>query len=183
MILWARHSDRTQERTWRVADAGLVAAAALAASAALASPLLSLVALAIGVTGIFGFFGTFRAIPPSFLTGCAAAADIAMIVSIGNCGGLIRPSVVGWTREVIRRLHFWFRRHVLLLCGLLAVDHRTAFHRSDSRGKLAGASACREITFCGPVQRAVQKIHLHRCPESQGFRPSSSPQSTYATIT
>jgi MFS transporter, ACS family, tartrate transporter len=100
MILWARHSDRTQERTWDVAGAGLVAASALAASAGLASPLLSLVALTIGVTGIFGFFGTFWAIPPSFLTGRAAAAGIAMIVSIGNCGGLVGPSVVSWTREL-----------------------------------------------------------------------------------
>jgi ACS family tartrate transporter-like MFS transporter len=100
MILWARHSDRTQERTWHVASAGLVAAAALATSAAVASPLLSLIALTIGVTGIFGFFGTFWAIPPSFLTGRAAAAGIAMIVSIGNCGGLVGPSIVGWTREL-----------------------------------------------------------------------------------
>jgi nitrate/nitrite transporter NarK len=100
MILWARHSDRMQERTWHVAGAGLVAAAALATSAGLASPLLSLVALTIGVTGIYGFFGTFWAIPPSFLTGRAAAAGIAMIVSIGNCGGLVGPSVVGWTREL-----------------------------------------------------------------------------------
>ena len=38
MILWARHSDRAQERTWHVVGAGLVAAAALAASAAIASP-------------------------------------------------------------------------------------------------------------------------------------------------
>jgi MFS transporter, ACS family, tartrate transporter len=100
MILWARHSDSAQERTWHVASAGLLAAAALATSAAVASPALSLIALTIGVTGIYGFFGTFWAIPPSFLTGRAAAAGIAMIVSIGNCGGLVGPSIVGWTREL-----------------------------------------------------------------------------------
>jgi ACS family tartrate transporter-like MFS transporter len=100
MILWARHSDRMQERTWHVAGAGFVAAAALATSAAVTSASLSLIALTIGVTGIFGFFGTFWAIPPSFLTGRAAAAGIAMIISIGNCGGLVGPSIVGWTREL-----------------------------------------------------------------------------------
>ncbi len=100
MILWARHSDSAQERTWHVAGAGLVAACALAVSAAVGSPVLSLIALTIGVTGIFGFFGTFWAIPPSFLTGRAAAAGIAMIVSVGNCGGLVGPSIVGWTREL-----------------------------------------------------------------------------------
>ncbi|WP_158930502.1 MFS transporter [Acidisphaera sp. S103] len=100
MILWGRHSDRMQERTWHVAGAGLVAAAGLAASAAFASASLSLVALTIGVTGIFCFFGTFWAIPPSFLTGRAAAAGIAMIISVGNCGGLVGPFIVGWTREL-----------------------------------------------------------------------------------
>jgi MFS family permease len=100
MILWARHSDRAQERTWHVAGAGLLAAVALSLSAAVASPWMSLLALTIGVTGIYGFFGTFWAIPPSFLTGRAAAAGIAMIISIGNCGGLVGPSVVGWTRQL-----------------------------------------------------------------------------------
>jgi MFS transporter, ACS family, tartrate transporter len=100
MILWARHSDRMQERTWHVAGAGLVAAAGLAASAAVTSAPLALTALTIGVSGIFCFFGTFWAIPPSFLTGRAAAAGIAMIVSVGNCGGLVGPSIVGWTREL-----------------------------------------------------------------------------------
>lgn len=99
MVLWAQHSDRTLERTWHVAGAGLLATLALFASAGMSSPVLAMVALTLGVTGIFAFFGTFWAIPPSFLTGQAAAAGIALIISVGNLGGLVGPYVVGWTRE------------------------------------------------------------------------------------
>jgi ACS family tartrate transporter-like MFS transporter len=99
MVLWARHSDQKLERTWHVATAGLLAAVAFAASASMHAPWLAMIALTVGMTGVYGFFGTFWAIPPSFLSGQAAAAGIAMIISIGNLGGLVGPYVVGWTRE------------------------------------------------------------------------------------
>ncbi len=100
MILWARHSDRKLERTWHVATAGLLATVAFGVSAAMNSPVLAMVALTLGMVGTFGFFGTFWAIPPSFLSGQAAAAGIALIISVGNLGGLVGPYVVGWTRQV-----------------------------------------------------------------------------------
>ncbi len=99
MILWARHSDRAMERTWHVAIAGLLATVAFGVSAAMNSPLLAMVALTLGMVGTFGFFGTFWAIPPSFLSGQAAAAGIALIISVGNLGGLVGPYVVGWMRQ------------------------------------------------------------------------------------
>jgi ACS family tartrate transporter-like MFS transporter len=48
MVLWARHSDRTQERTWHVVAAGLLASAGLAVSAGVNSPLLAMFALTAG---------------------------------------------------------------------------------------------------------------------------------------
>ena len=44
--------------------------------------------------------GVFWAIPPIFLGGTAAAAGIALINSIGNLGGFVGPSVMGWLRQV-----------------------------------------------------------------------------------
>ena len=41
----------------------------------------------------------FWAIPPIFLGGTAAAAGIAMINAIGNLGGAVGPTVMGWMRE------------------------------------------------------------------------------------
>lgn len=99
MVLWARHSDLKLERTWHVATAGILAAAAFGLSASVHTPLFAMIGLTVGMIGVYGFFGTFWAIPPSFLTGQAAAAGIALIISIGNLGGLVGPYVVGWTRE------------------------------------------------------------------------------------
>ncbi len=42
--------------------------------------------------------GVFWAIPPIFLGGTAAAAGIALINSIGNLGGFVGPTVMGWLR-------------------------------------------------------------------------------------
>jgi ACS family tartrate transporter-like MFS transporter len=42
--------------------------------------------------------GVFWAIPPMVLGGTAAAAGIALINSIGNLGGFVGPTVMGWLR-------------------------------------------------------------------------------------
>ena len=44
--------------------------------------------------------GVFWAIPPMFLGGTAAAAGIALINSVGNLGGFVGPTVMGWLRGV-----------------------------------------------------------------------------------
>jgi len=44
--------------------------------------------------------GVFWAIPPIFLGGTAAAAGIALINSVGNLGGFVGPTVMGWLRQV-----------------------------------------------------------------------------------
>ena len=41
----------------------------------------------------------FWAIPPILLAGTAAAAGIALINAIGNLGGFVGPSVMGWLRD------------------------------------------------------------------------------------
>jgi ACS family tartrate transporter-like MFS transporter len=41
----------------------------------------------------------FWAIPPLFLGGSAAAAGIAMINAIGNLGGFVGPSIMGFLRK------------------------------------------------------------------------------------
>jgi ACS family tartrate transporter-like MFS transporter len=129
MVLWARHSDKTLERSWHVAGAGFVTAAGLAASGYVGSPLLSLIALTIGVAGNFAFFGTFWSIPPSFLSGRSAAAGIALIISVGNLGGLVGPYVLGWTVEITHDfvLGFTIMAGFFLLASLMILMlHYTA---------------------------------------------------------
>ena len=99
MLWWARVANRAQNRIPYVAGALVVAAAALAASTVLHAPALKLVALCVTVSGILAFQATYWAIPSSFLTGRAAAGGLALIVSVGNLGGFVGPSMIGAIKQ------------------------------------------------------------------------------------
>nr|WP_198984590.1 MFS transporter [Herbaspirillum sp. ASV7] len=99
MTLWARLADRSRNRLFFVAGAIVLAGVALAISAFLHTPLLKMLAITVAVASILSFQATFWAIPSGFLTGRAAAGGLALIVSIGNLGGFVGPSVIGFIRE------------------------------------------------------------------------------------
>ena len=84
MILWARHSDRTGERTWHVVIACLVAAAGLALAGSAGSVVAVVMALTLVNVGISSAKPPLWSMPTMFLSGSAAAAGIATINSIGN---------------------------------------------------------------------------------------------------
>ncbi|MBD8906648.1 MFS transporter [Methylorubrum zatmanii] len=99
MILWARHSDKTGERTWHVVIACLVAAAGLALAGAAASVVAVIAALSLVNVGISAAKPPLWAMPTMFLSGSAAAVGIATINSIGNLGGFVGPWVIGWLKD------------------------------------------------------------------------------------
>ncbi|MBH1928483.1 MFS transporter [Serratia rubidaea] len=98
MLFWARRANRSHRIRW-IAGALLIAAAALVASAVLDDPLYKIMALCVTVSGILSFQASFWALPSGFLTGNAAAGGLAMIVSIGNLGGFVGPSLMGYIRQ------------------------------------------------------------------------------------
>src|SRR5215213_3567687 len=91
MVLWARHSDRTGERTWHVVIACLVAAVGLALAGIASSVIAVVAALTLVNVGISAAKPPLWAMPTIFLSGTAAAAGIATINSIGNLGGFVGP--------------------------------------------------------------------------------------------
>ncbi len=99
MVLWARHSDRTQERAWHVIVPCVLGSLGFLWSAhahALAGILL---ALTVANLGISAAKGPLWAIPSVFLSGAGAASGIAMINSIGNLGGFLGPYLIGWFKD------------------------------------------------------------------------------------
>ena len=101
MVLIGRHSDRTGERKGHVAACALTGAIGLVLAAVSGSSVpLIVFAFALSQLGQRSVQGVFWAIPPIFLGGTAAAAGIALINSIGNLGGFVGPSVMGWLRQV-----------------------------------------------------------------------------------
>jgi ACS family tartrate transporter-like MFS transporter len=100
MILWARNSDKTGERTWHVVGACLLAAAGLAFAAGATTVFAVLLALTLVNIGISASKPPLWSMPTLFLSGPAAAAGIATINSIGNLGGFVGPSMIGWIKDV-----------------------------------------------------------------------------------
>jgi ACS family tartrate transporter-like MFS transporter len=100
MILIGRHSDRTRERKKHVAACALTAATGLIVGAAFTDNLPMLVlSFAFSQIGQRSVMSVFWSIPPILLGGSAAAAGIALINSIGNLGGFVGPTVMGWLRQ------------------------------------------------------------------------------------
>jgi len=99
MILWARHSDRTGERTWHVVIPCVLACAGFIFAGQASTAVLVVLALVVVNIGISSAKAPLWAMPSTFLSGAGAAAGIAMINSIGNLGGFVGPSVIGWLKN------------------------------------------------------------------------------------
>jgi len=133
MVLAGRHSDATGERIWHVALPLFVAAAAFAWSAGAGPLVLVMLALSIATLGIYAAIGTFWSLPTSILTGTGAAAGLALINSIGNCGGFVGPLVVGRLKGATGD----FAGALLFLAGSLALAGAlTLYFGRAGRGRL-----------------------------------------------
>jgi len=96
MILVSHSSDRRLERRYHVALPALVAAIALSLLGTAPSPVVSMALLCLLAAGVYSYIAPFWALPNEFLTGYSAAAGIALINSVGNLGGLVGPTAVGF---------------------------------------------------------------------------------------
>jgi ACS family tartrate transporter-like MFS transporter len=99
MILWARHSDRTAERTWHVVIPCVLACAGFVFAGQAGTALFVVLALVVVNVGISASKAPLWAMPGMFLSGAGAAAGIAMINSIGNLGGFVGPVAIGWLKS------------------------------------------------------------------------------------
>jgi ACS family tartrate transporter-like MFS transporter len=100
MILWAKHSDRTEERTWHVVIPCVIACVGFIFAGQASTALFVVLALVAVNVGISSAKAPLWAMPSSFLSGVGAAAGIAMINSLGNLGGFVGPFAIGWLKNV-----------------------------------------------------------------------------------
>ncbi|HUL04317.1 MAG TPA: MFS transporter [Gemmatimonadales bacterium] len=118
MVALARYSDRSGERRRPVALAAFVAAAALVVGALVQDhPIAAFLALCVAATGIWSTLGPFWSLPTAFLSGTAAAGGIALVNSIGNVGGFVGPTVMGFLRERTHR----FESGLIVLAATLVI--------------------------------------------------------------
>jgi len=125
MVVVARHSDRMGERRRHVAGAAFAAAAGLTVGAVVQrQPVLAFLALCLAATGIWSTLGPFWSLPTAFLSGTAAAGGIALINSVGNIGGFVGPTVMGFLKA---RTHafasgLFVLAATLVVAGVLALS-------------------------------------------------------------
>ncbi|MDC6126995.1 MFS transporter, partial [Burkholderia gladioli] len=100
MILWARHSDRSGERTWHVVIPCALACVGFVFAGGSSTIVGVIAALVVVNVGISAAKAPLWAMPSLFLSGSGAAAGIAMINSIGNLGGFVGPFAIGWLKGV-----------------------------------------------------------------------------------
>jgi ACS family tartrate transporter-like MFS transporter len=133
MVVAGRHSDATGERILHVGVPLFLAAAAFAWTS-VAGPLpLVMIALTLATLGIYAAIGSFWALPSAILAGVGAAAGLALINSIGNCGGFVAPVVIGWLKGATGD----FTLPLLFLSASLVLGGALAFWFGRNQGRLA----------------------------------------------
>jgi MFS transporter, ACS family, tartrate transporter len=100
MVVWGRISDVMNERRWNLFIGCVFSFAGLVIAGMTMGTWWALVGMSIAAMGFYGSKGPFFAMPPMFLSGSALAAGIAWINSIGNLGGFIGPSYVGFMKDL-----------------------------------------------------------------------------------
>ena len=99
MILVGRSSDRRMERRYHTAISLLVGGVGFLSLSGIHSPFVTVVLLSLLAIGYCSSLGPFWALPSEFLTGFSAASGIALINSVGNLGGFVGPSMVGFISQ------------------------------------------------------------------------------------
>ncbi|MBP2628030.1 MAG: transporter [Firmicutes bacterium] len=148
MLLFGRHSDKTQERKWHMTLAFLASGVCLAASSFTASNLiLTMVLVTISLIGGYVAQPLFWTIPPSFLTGTGVAVGLATINSVGNLGGFFGPYLFGYVKDATGS----FENGLAILgccivaCGLLSCYVYTKIEK-DQKAKMAGINFSQSTT-------------------------------------
>ena len=123
MVLWARHSDHTGERTWHVVGACILASLGLVLAGFASTLLAVLLALTLVNIGISSAKPPLWSMPTMFLSGSAAAAGIATINSIGNLGGFVGPAMIGWIKDITGSFQagLFFVAALLVLSAILTL--------------------------------------------------------------
>jgi MFS family permease len=134
MVAWARHGDRTGERTWHVALPMIVGGVAIPSALYLGNPYAAMVAVTVCAVGVFAALPAFWALPPTFLTGAASAGGIALINSLGNVAGFAAPYLTGALRDVTgsQRGGLWAVGVCMITGALVALRVAAAQHRHGS---------------------------------------------------
>lgn len=113
------HADYARERRWHTAIPCMVTAIGMAISwIHFDSIVLTMIVLSATAAAASTTQAAFWSVPPTFLSGAAAAAGLALINSIGNIGGMVSTSLVGWIADLTGNS----QNSLILFAGILLIS-------------------------------------------------------------
>jgi MFS family permease len=98
LVLVGASSDRTGERVLHAAGCAVIVAGGCIGAALFADPVMKIVSLVVMQVAVISFLAPFWTIPTLLLSGSSAAVGIALVNAIGNVGGFIGPSLIGFLK-------------------------------------------------------------------------------------
>ena len=99
MILLGRSSDRHKERIVHIAAAGLVGTLGFVLTAIGPSDLRSLAAITLAYVGLNAMMPMLFGLLADNLAGPAVAGGVALVLSVGNVGSFVGPTIIGILKE------------------------------------------------------------------------------------
>lgn len=140
MTIFARSSDKWQERKWHSVVPTVLAGISLILSVISGNFILSFIAICTATAFMFSAYTIFWSIPSKYLTGTAAAGGIALINSIGLLGGFVSPNIMGLAQTMTQSLLAgWIAIALIMILGGLILIY--AFRLKKERESEAITSA------------------------------------------
>lgn len=96
MLLWSHHSDQHQERARHLITAYLIAASGLILAGFVHGVTGTIIAFSLSTLGVFAAMPVFWSASTIRMAGPMVGIYIAVINSIGNLGGFVSPTLIGW---------------------------------------------------------------------------------------
>src|SRR5262249_23600495 len=147
-------------------------------SAITGSPYLELAAISISFAGISSALGPFWAIPNLFLVGTAAAGAIALINSLGNLGGFVGPTLMGYMKQTTGGFAGGLALLALGIAGAAALSMFVPRPgNSCTWAPHAGGHAMLVALFprrSGPERTLSSSLPCHRLPYATWLAPTTS---------
>jgi nitrate/nitrite transporter NarK len=116
-VAWAYHSDSVQERRWHLLIAFATAALGQSIAAVFHTTGLSVCGFTLSAFGIFSGMPIFWSVVTNKLSGEMTAVGTALVNSLGNLGGFVGPSWIGWITAKTGNV----RAGLIALAGLLLI--------------------------------------------------------------
>ncbi|MBC7898205.1 MAG: MFS transporter [Cytophagaceae bacterium] len=136
LILVGMSSDRRGERVLHAAACAMVVSIACLGAALLPDPTAKMGCLVVMQVAVIAFLAPFWTLPTILLSGSSAAVGIALVNSIGNVGGFIGPTLIGFLKDTTGHDNgaFYTLSAMAFVASLICVSMRWSPSIRESRG-------------------------------------------------